>query len=469
MTIKQKEKIILFICLLLVDIFVINFSFLFSYWLRFESNLIPTPLGKPSLNTYFPIMFFITIIWLLVFKTLNMYEKNVVQTKSNVFYSIFKPVLFCIVIIITISFFFREYSFSRILTLIYFFNNVFFIFLGRIFIWKIFLIRKKKGYGLTNLAIIGYSNIAENIAYKIETNPELGYNFVGFIFSSFIQNQNTKKILGKTENIREIFEKNLINDVFILTKHFSHEDVFSFITISDEFKINICLIPDMVEMMTSNVIFEKIKGIPIIKIKEIPIQGVNLILKRITDIIFSSLLLILFLPLMIIIALLIKTTSPGKFIYKQKRIGRDEKQFTLYKFRTMVKESNNVSPKWSNPNDPRITLIGNFLRTSCIDELPQLFNVLKGDMSLIGPRPEQPFFVEQFKEFIPRYFERHKIKSGITGWAQVNGLKGDTLIEQRIKYDLYYIENWSLWFDFQILLKTLGIFISSIISFKKNI
>jgi exopolysaccharide biosynthesis polyprenyl glycosylphosphotransferase len=440
---------------------MVNFSLLFSFWLRFHLKVIPAPRGVPALTEYFDFrtLSFITLVWLIVFKALGLYERKDIFSGWEVLGSIFKPILFSLGIIFGLAFFYRDVSYSRVMVVVYFFCNVFFLFLGRLVVWKSFLWWQKKRKEVIKLAIVGEGALAENIVQRIEMHPELGYQFAGFVSSRYPGPAHWK-ILGHPEELREILKKVPLDEVFILTKNFSPEEIFSFISTCDELKVEPRLIPDLVEMMTSKVAFEDFKGIPTIRVKEIPLRGINLVIKRAFDIFFSVLLLFLFAPLMVLIAILIKKTSPGSVFYKQERIGRDGKRFTLYKFRSMVEKAEQTKPVWSTPDDPRVTPIGRFLRKRYLDELPQLINVLKGDMSLVGPRPERPYFVEQFREFIPRYLERHKVKSGLTGWAQVNGLRGDTLIEQRVKYDLYYIENWSLWLDFKILLRTLGLFIA---------
>jgi exopolysaccharide biosynthesis polyprenyl glycosylphosphotransferase len=220
--------------------------------------------------------------------------------------------------------------------------------------------------------------------------------------------------------------------------------------------VELMMVPDMLDMMTSRVRIQDIEGIPFLKIKEIPLSTWNRINKRVFDIFFSSLILVLTLPLTVVLAAIIKLTSRGPIFFVQERISLDGKPFFVIKFRTMRTDAEaSTGPVRAKKGDPRVTLIGRVLRRTSLDELPQLWNVLTGHMSIVGPRPERPFFVEQFKGKVPRYLERHRVKTGMTGWAQVNGLRGDAPIDERTKYDIYYVENWSLVFDMKIILKTI--------------
>jgi exopolysaccharide biosynthesis polyprenyl glycosylphosphotransferase len=225
---------------------------------------------------------------------------------------------------------------------------------------------------------------------------------------------------------------------------------------SEGLNIEFLLVPDVVEMMTNHVLLQEIDGLPLLRIKKVPLAGWNGLLKRTIDFSFALVGLIVFAPIFLLIALLIRLDSKGKIFYKQKRVGLDGHEFDMIKFRSMREGAEKKSgPVWAQPQDDRVTRVGRFLRRFSIDELPQLWNVVKGEMSLIGPRPERPFFIEKFRGQIPRYLDRHRVKSGMTGWAQVNGLRGQAPIEERTEYDIYYIENWSLAFDVKIILKTL--------------
>jgi len=241
-----------------------------------------------------------------------------------------------------------------------------------------------------------------------------------------------------------------VDEVYILHP-LKGKNTYEFVKSLSENVLEIKVVPDLMGFVMLHHAFEQLNGVAAINVTYVPLHGWNLVIKRIFDIVVSLIAIILLFPLMIIIGLIILITSGPPVIFKQRRMGLDGKEFIMYKFRTMLPESDK---EWVAPED-RITKVGKILRKWSLDELPQFFNVLKGDMSIVGPRPERPEFVEQFKKMIPKYMLRHKVKSGITGWAQVNGLRGNTSIEKRIKYDLYYIENWSLWLDLKIIIMTL--------------
>jgi len=261
------------------------------------------------------------------------------------------------------------------------------------------------------------------------------------------------------EKVMGLLKEGGIEKLVLVSPSGSEEVLKELIKECSDFNVDFTIIPGIYSVLTTRLRVEVLEGIPMIGIKETPLQGVNLWVKRLEDIIISSFLLLITFPLFLLIALLIKITSRGPVFYRQERVGLDGKPFVMLKFRTMKMDAEKeTGPVWATPDDPRRTKVGKILRKLSLDELPQLINVVKGEMSLVGPRPERPYFVEKFKEMIPEYMARHRIKAGITGWAQVNGLRGNTPLEERIKYDLYYLENWSLWFDLKILFLTLFTF-----------
>jgi Undecaprenyl-phosphate glucose phosphotransferase len=264
------------------------------------------------------------------------------------------------------------------------------------------------------------------------------------------------KVLGGLDKLEPLLEGGDINDVYVALNLTNYPKIIDILKVMNKYTVNVRFIPDLFQLMTLNSRIEDLDGLPVISIDEPPARGIMIFVKRIMDIVVSFIALVLLLPLFLIVSLLIKITSRGSVYYHQDRTGLDGKKFVMHKFRTMVSDAEkSTGPVMSKPDDPRITKLGRILRKLSIDELPQLFNVLMGKMSLVGPRPERPVFVKDFKEKIPKYMLRHKVKSGVTGWAQIHGLRQDTPIEKRIEYDFYYIENWSLLLDIKILWKTL--------------
>jgi Undecaprenyl-phosphate glucose phosphotransferase len=322
--------------------------------------------------------------------------------------------------------------------------------------------------------IVGTGEVGRMILQKIQHTPGLGYRVAGFVESNASSGSARRPgslppsvrdfagqakvmglpVLGQVDNLPEIIEANDIGEVIIGLPEASHQELVGIISLCEREKVSIRVFPDVFQIMASEVTISDLAGLPLLTIRDVALRGWKLTLKRIVDIVGSSLLLLFLSPWMMLVALLIKLDSPGPALFAQERMGLDARPFKILKFRSMRQNAEVNGPGWTTKDDPRRTRIGAFIRKASIDEWPQFINVLMGDMSLVGPRPEQPAYVEQFRQSIPRYMDRHREKAGVTGWAQINGLRGDTSIAERTKYDLWYIENWSLWLDFKILLRT---------------
>ncbi|MCB0089122.1 MAG: exopolysaccharide biosynthesis polyprenyl glycosylphosphotransferase, partial [Caldilineaceae bacterium] len=290
-------------------------------------------------------------------------------------------------------------------------------------------------------------------------NPKLGYQLVGFVDEASTQKVKSLlgvPVLGGLADIPTIIEQQAVDEVIIGLPESSSHDLVKIISLCEREKIGIRVFPDVFQIMASEVSIGDLGGLPLLTVRDVALQGWKLTLKRIIDVVFSAIGLVLLSPFMLLTALLVKLDSPGPVFYAQERMGLDARPFKMLKFRSMRTDAESAGPGWTVPDDPRKTKLGGFMRSVNLDELPQLINVLIGDMSLVGPRPERPVYVEQFRQIIPRYMDRHNERAGLTGWAQVNGLRGDTSIDERTKYDLWYIENWSLALDFKIMLRTLA-------------
>ncbi len=314
---------------------------------------------------------------------------------------------------------------------------------------------QRRGKGAERVLIVGTGEVGRMILQKIQHTPGLGYQAVGFVDV----NPTASRVLGlpvfgSIDDLPRVIEEQGIAEVIIALPEASHQELVGIVAQCEREKVSIRVFPDVFQIMASEVTISDLAGLPLLTIRDVALRGWKLTLKRIVDIVFSSLFLFFMSPLMMLVALAIKLDSPGPVFFVQERMGLDAKPFKLLKFRSMRQDAEANGPGWTTKNDPRRTRVGAFIRKTSIDELPQFINVLMGDMSVVGPRPEQPAYVEQFRQSIPRYMERHREKAGITGWAQVNGLRGDTSIAERTKYDLWYIENWSLWLDFRIMLRT---------------
>ncbi len=293
---------------------------------------------------------------------------------------------------------------------------------------------------------------------RIMANPEWGYSVRGILDDHQPRGTEYKgvKVIGSIDNLLIILPQNRVDEIAITLGIDEYHKLEYIVNMCEKSGVHTKFIPDYNNIIPTKPYTEDLLGLPVINIRHVPLNNtVNKVVKRSVDIFGAIVAIVLFSPIMLATALAIKVTSPGPLIFSQERVGLQNKPFAMYKFRSMVvQEAEKEKSRWTTKNDPRVTKVGKFIRKTSIDELPQLFNVLKGDMSLVGPRPERPLFVEKFREEIPRYMVKHQVRPGLTGWAQVNGLRGDTSIRKRIEYDLYYIENWTIGFDFKILFLT---------------
>jgi len=314
---------------------------------------------------------------------------------------------------------------------------------------------QRRGRGAERVLIVGTGEVGRMILQKVQYTPGLGYRVVGFVDPQPGQTSVLGlPVFGGIDDIPAIIEREGIAEVIIGLPEASHQELVGIVSQCEREKVSIRVFPDVFQIMASEVTINDLGGLPLLTIRDVALRGWKLTLKRMVDIAFSSVFLLFASPVMMLVALAIKLDSPGAVFFVQERMGLDAKPFNVLKFRSMRQDAEAHGPGWTTKDDPRRTRVGAFIRKTSLDELPQFINVLMGDMSVVGPRPEQPAYVEQFRQSIPRYMERHREKAGITGWAQVNGLRGDTSIVERTKYDLWYIENWSLWLDFRIILRT---------------
>ena len=317
---------------------------------------------------------------------------------------------------------------------------------------------RRKGYNLKQILLVGYSNATEGYIDRIMQNPEWGYEIRGILddHKEIGYQYRGIKVIGWLADLDIILPESHLDEIVITLGLNEYTKLGMLVNKCEKSGVHTKFIPDYNNIIPTKPYTEDILGLPVINIRHVPLTNwLNRFVKRAVDIFGALVALILFSPTMIVVSIIIKMTDSGPLIYKQERVGLKNEPFYMYKFRSMVvqKEADEKS-RWTVKDDPRVTPIGRFMRKTSIDELPQLFNILKGDMSLVGPRPERPQFVEKFKEEIPRYMIKHQVRPGLTGWAQVNGYRGDTSIRKRIEFDLYYIENWTLGFDFKIILLT---------------
>jgi len=317
---------------------------------------------------------------------------------------------------------------------------------------------RKSGFNLRHIIFVGYSSAAEAFIDRIRANPQWGYKIKGILDDNKEIGYKYKgvSILGTTDELEQILENNRLDEIALTLGLQEYYKLKRLVAACEKSGVHTKFVPDYNDIIPTRPYTEDLLGLPVVNIRHVPLTNTfNMICKRIMDIAGSVVAIVIFSPVMLVTAVLVKATSKGPMIYKQERVGLHNQIFQMYKFRSMeVQSAGSEKKAWTVRNDPRVTWVGRFIRGTSIDELPQLFNILKGDMSLVGPRPERPFFVEKFREEIPRYMVKHQVRPGLTGWAQVNGYRGDTSIKKRIEYDLYYIENWTLGLDIKILFLT---------------
>ena len=316
---------------------------------------------------------------------------------------------------------------------------------------------RTQGFNIKYILIIGAGEVGLKLVDTIKENTYLGYKIIGFLDDNVEGNVKGVDILGKTEDIEKVLTNHVVDRVIVSISPRHYSLLGSIIHTCEKMGIRADIVLDYYNYVTSNPTIELIDDIPLISVRNIPLDiTYNKIIKRVFDVVFVCIVTVIISPLLLIVAALVKFTSPGPIIYKQKRVGENGKVFQIYKFRSMSSENEYIDEeKWTQKDDPRVTKIGKFIRKTSIDELPQFYNILKGDMSLIGPRPERPYFVNKFRESVPKYMIKHHVKPGMTGWAQINGYRGNTSIVKRIEYDIFYVENWSVWLDIKIFIKTI--------------
>ena len=370
--------------------------------------------------------------------------------------NVLKSGLFFCIIQIAVAIFTQSLFKFQVVILFYYISNTFLAIVYRACLRNILKYMRSRGYNKKYIAIIGVNNCTDNFIRKIQTSTDMGYELSGY-FASAPDSAVKIAYLGNYKKISAFFKNSPPDEAVIMLSDKLQPSLSHLMAICENWGIKFSILPNMFAGLSSRVYISSFDGMPLLSIRKVPLENTfNRFIKRFLDIVVSIIMLIFFSPVMLITAIAIKVTSKGDVIFKQERVGISNKPFVMYKFRSMrVETEGDIS--MTAKNDERCTKVGLFIRKFSIDELPQLFNVIKGDMSLVGPRPEIPYYVEQFRKSVPLYMVKHYVKPGITGWAQVNDLRGgDTSIEDRIKHDIYYIENWSIGFDIKILFKTLS-------------
>lgn len=440
------------------DLVALTVSWLLAYIMRFRIALIPVTQGFPPVSDYLLLLPFVWIAWLLASRLTHLYLFRVGLKSTVEIGRLARTMGWTVLMITALTFFYREKTYSRVLMLFFMVLGPVFLFFCRRIAWSVIRKLRRRGVDMRRILVVGTSPLAQRTARQLESYRFLGFQVVGHLAESedHPDEVDGRPILGSLSDAHGIVEREEIQEVYVILPTGLRAEQDRLLDMLADSSADLRVVPDLVERMSLNAGIEELDGLPVILLSQTPLLGWNRIAKRAMDIFFGGLAFLLFSPLMILIAILVKLTSPGPLFYTQERMGLDGVRFQMYKFRSMrVGAENETGAVWASPDDDRRTVVGAFLRRTSLDELPQLINVLNGEMSLVGPRPERPVFVENFRSSVPGYMLRHKMKSGMTGWAQVNGWRGDTSIEKRIECDLYYIENWSPALDLKIMWMTI--------------
>ena len=454
-----KRNLLIPFAKILCDIITVLLSVSFAYYLRFYSllaQMIPPPQDYiPPFENYIHFALFVALIYFILFSVFRSYKTRLFSTFASEIGTIFKVNLIGILFAMSGAFLYRGFSYSRLVFLIILIISILFLLIERYLFHKLKNLLLEKGYNLLRTYLIGSNEQLTRIIPQIGQSGEHLFDISGY-FSDLPVENDDYTYLGEPQILVDILQSNPCEAIIIAFNAREHHRIADIIKATEGKNIELFYVPDLLDLFISNYRTLEINKLFLMQLKRTNLSGWQGLIKYLFDIVVSAVSLFLLSPFLILIALIVKLSSPGPVFYKQKRVGLDGAQFEIIKFRSMRHDAEHkTGPVWANSNDPRVTGFGKFLRRTSLDELPQLFNVIRGDMSLVGPRPERPSFVQEFQSFIPKYRERHRVRSGITGWAQVNGLRGQSSIEERTRYDIYYIENWSLIFDIKILIMTI--------------
>ena len=442
-----------------LDAVVIMFSYVLSYFIKFKTDFFDNAGGALSLKIYLSALVLIIPGYLMLYALFNLYTSKRIQARRIEASNIIKANTIGMLSFIVMLYVINQPDFSRTMIFIFYAINIILEVGFRNFVRYVLRSVRENGFNLKHVLLVGYSRAAEQYIDRIKANPQWGYVVRGILDDEAERGTIYKgvKVIGTIENLPIILPENKLDEIAITLSIDKYSNLERIVNMCEKSGVHTKFIPDYNNIISTRPYTEDLLGLPVINIRNVPLTNfVNSTLKRCIDIVGSIGAIILFSPIMLLVAILVKLTSEGPVLFGQERIGLHNKKFKMYKFRSMeVQHPKEERGAWTVQDDPRVTPIGKIIRRTSIDELPQLFNILKGDMSLVGPRPERPFFVEKFKEEIPRYMVKHQVRPGLTGWAQINGYRGNTSIKKRIEYDLYYIENWTLTFDIKILFLTI--------------
>lgn len=471
--IKQNQKYLNTIHII-IDALVLCISFGLAYVIRFETvfdyrysrRFFPTVLANETFfqalmikSNYAKALLYLVPLYLIIYFTCHLYSPKRFRNQHYEFINLVKANIIGMIGFILLLYVTEPKYFSRLMLLFFFLINILLDFLFRHIVHRILRKTRKLGKNQKHVIVIGFSIAGASYIDRIRENPQWGYTLHGIFDDNVNKDFEYRHIpwIGRIKDLPEYLATHNLDEVAITLNIKEYAKLENLVKICEKSGVHTKFVPDYYNFISSKPYTEDLNGLPVINIRNVPLTNTfHKTVKRFVDIVGSLVAILLFSPVMIITAILVKKSSPGPIIFKQVRVGLGNQEFSMYKFRSMgVQDPSKEKAGWTTSQDPRVTPIGKIIRKTSIDELPQLFNVLKGDMSLVGPRPERPQFVKKFQEEIPRYMIKHQVRPGMTGWAQINGYRGDTSIKGRIEHDLYYIENWTLGLDIKILFLTI--------------
>ena len=442
--------------MLVVDLVLVGLCWLLAYWLRFHVAGPPLPYGDtPPLAGYLLMLLPILVVWSVSFRAFGLYRPRRIGSHLSEAVDIAKASTMGVLVLVAVmTFFFRGYDYSRVAIVYFGLLSIGVVWFSRAAFRELLRFARRRGYNQRFAVVVGDGELAATVVQRIRARSDVGIQVLGVVGDDKDDTAGARR-LGGYADLRAVLDAHQVDHVILALAHEDYGRLAGLLDAVGDEPVTIHVVPDLLRFASLRGGIEQFEGMPFIHLRESPLYGWNQLAKRVFDFAFSAVVLAVIWPVLLLLAVAVKSSSRGPVFYRQERMGLDGRRFEMLKFRTMdANAESKTGPVWAGRADQRRTNLGAFLRRLSLDELPQFWNVLRGDMSVVGPRPERPVFVERFRQTVPGYMLRHKVKSGITGWAQVNGLRGNTSLEKRNQYDIEYIERWSVWLDIKIIAMT---------------
>ena len=442
--------------MLVADLVLVGLCWLLAYWLRFYVAGPPLPYAdRGPVADYLLMLLPILLVWSASFRAFGLYRPRRIGSHLSEAVDLAKASTMGVLVLVALmTFFFRGYDYSRVVIVYFWLLSIGVVWFSRAAFREGLRFARRRGYNQRFAVVVGDGELAATVVQRMEGRRDVGIQVLGVVGDEKDDTGGVRR-LGGYADLRAVLDAHTVDHVILALAHEDYGRLAGLLDAVGDEPVTIHVVPDLLRFASLRGGIEQFEGMPFIHLRESPLYGWNRLAKRVFDFLFSATVLAVLWPVLLLLAAAVKVSSRGPVFYRQERMGLDGRRFEMLKFRTMDADAEVRSgPVWARPSDQRRTGLGAFLRRLSLDELPQFWNVLRGDMSVVGPRPERPVFVERFRQTVPGYMLRHKVKSGITGWAQVNGLRGNTSLEKRIQYDIEYIERWSVWLDLKIIAMT---------------